>query len=54
MSEKSGVTDSINFNFRKIRIYWYSCSLSIEKIFKFLNFILHIKSIVSKNKNEYY
>ena len=53
MSEKSGVTDSINFSFRKTRIYWCSF-LSIEKSFKFRNFILHIKSVVSKNKNEYY
>ena len=46
-SEKSGITDSINHNFAKIRIDSYN-SLPIEKIL-----IFH-KSVVNKNKNNYY
>ena len=53
ISEKSGITDSINHNFRKIRIYSYNC-LPIEKILTFHNVIIHIKSAANKNKNEYY
>ena len=37
-SEKIGITDN---------------SLPIEKIFIFHNFIIHIKSVFNKNKNEY-
>ena len=53
ISEKSGITDSINHNFRKIRIYSYN-SLPIEEILTFHNVIIHSKSVVNKNKNEYY
>ena len=51
--EKSGITDSINHNFGKIRIDSYN-SLPIEKILTFHNVIMLIKSVVNKNKNEYY
>ena len=44
------MTDSINRNFRKIRINSYN-SLSIEKILTFHNIIILIKSVVNKNKN---
>ena len=47
ISEKSGITDSINLSFRKIRIYSYNL-LSIQKIFSFLNVIILIKSVVNK------
>ena len=47
------ITDSINHNFRKIRIYSYN-SLPIEEILTFHNVIIHSKSVVNKNKNEYY
>ena len=53
MSQKSGITDSINHSFGKIRIESYN-SLPIEKIFTFHDVITLIKSVVNKNKNEYY
>ena len=51
--KKSGITDSINHNFRKIWICSYN-SLPFEKILTFHNVIILIKSVVYKNKNEYY
>ena len=53
ISEKSAITHSINHNFARIRIDLYN-SLPIEKILTFHNVIILIKSIVNKNKNEYY
>ena len=53
ISEKSGITDSINHNFGRIRIDSYN-RLPIEKILTFHNVIILIKSVVNKNKNEYY
>ena len=53
ISEKSGITDSIHHNFARIKINSYD-SLPIEKILTFHNVIILIKSIVNKNKNEYY
>ena len=53
MSEKNGITDSVNHNFARNRICSYD-SLSIEKILTFHNIIMLIKSVVKKNKNEYY
>ena len=50
---KRGVTNKTNHNFRKIRIYSYN-SLPIEEILTFHNVIIHSKSVVNKNKNEYY
>ena len=52
-SQKSGITDSINHNFGRIRIDAYNF-LPIEKIMTFYNVIILIKSVVNKNKNEYY
>ena len=51
--EKSGITESINHNFGKIRIDSYN-SLPIEKILVFHNVIILIMSVVSKDKNSYY
>ena len=51
ISEKSGITDSINHNFGKIRIDSYN-SLPIEKTWTFHNVIILIRSVV--NKNNYY
>ena len=48
--KKSGVTDSINHNFGKIKINSYN-SLRIEKILTFHNVIILIKSVVNKNKS---
>ena len=52
ISEKSGITDSINHDFGKIRID--SCnSLPTEKILTFHNVIILIKLVANQNKNEY-
>ena len=53
ISEKSGIADSINHNFARIRIDSYD-SLTIEKILTFHIAKILIKSVVNKNKNEYY
>ena len=53
LSEKGGITDSINQNFARIRID-SDDSLSIEKILTFRNVIILIKSVFNKNKNEYF
>ena len=53
ISEKSGITDSINHNFAKIRINSYD-SLHIEKVFTFHNVTVLIKSIANRDKNNYY
>ena len=53
ISEKTGVTDSINHNFEKIGINSYN-SLPIEKILTFHNVIILIKSVVNKNKKIYF
>ena len=53
LSEKSGITDSVNHSFGRIRIDSYN-SLPIEKILTFHNAIILIKSVVNKNKNEHY
>ena len=49
-SEKSGITDSINHNFGKIRIDSYN-SLPFKKILTFDNVMTLIKSVVNKNKH---
>ena len=48
ISEKGGITDSINHNFGKIRTGSYN-SLPIKKILTFHNVIILIKSVVDKN-----
>ena len=53
ISEKSGITDSINHNFARIRIDSFNY-LPIEKIWTFQNIIILVKSVVNKNKNNYY
>ena len=53
MSEKSGITDSINNNFGKIKTDSHN-SLAIEKILTFHNVVIFINSVVNKNKNNYY
>ena len=52
ISKKSGITDSINHNFARIRIDSYN-SLTIEKILIFQNVIMLIQSVVNENKNNY-
>ena len=52
ISGKSGITDSINCNFGRIRIDSYN-SLPIEKIQTF-HVTIFIKSVVNKNRNKYY
>ena len=53
ISEKSGITDSINLNFARIRIDSYD-SLPIEKILSFRNEIILINSVINKYINHYY
>ena len=53
ISEKSGITDSINHNFGKIRTDSYNY-LPIEQILTFHKVMILIKSVVDKNKNNYY
>ena len=50
VSEKSGITDSINYNFAKIRIDSY-ISLPIKKILTFHNVTILIKPVVNENNN---
>ena len=53
ISENNGIIDSINHNFGKIRID--SCnSLTIENVVTFHNVVILIKSVVNKNKNNYF
>ena len=51
--KKSVIKDNINHNFAIIRIGSYN-SLPIEKKLTFHNVIMLIKSVVSKNKYDYY
>ena len=53
ISKISGITDSTNHNFGKIRTDSYHF-LPIEKISTFHNVIILVKALVNKNKNEYY
>ena len=53
ISDKSGITDSINHNFARIRIDSWK-SLPIKKAQFFYNLIIPIKSVVNKNENNYY
>ena len=52
-AKKNGITDCANHNFTIIRIDSYDF-LPIEKILTFPNVIILIKSVVNRNKNEYY
>ena len=51
-SEKSGIADSIDSNFAKIRIDLYSY-LPIEEILTIHNVITLIKLVINENKNKY-
>ena len=53
ISRKSGVRESINYNFARMRIDSFD-SLPIEKTLTFYNVIILIKSVFNRNKNEYY
>ena len=53
ISKKSGVAESINYNFARMRIDSFD-SLPIEKTMTFYNVIILIKSVFNRNKNEYY
>ena len=53
ISKKSGITNSINCNFGRIRIDSWN-SLPVKKILIFHNVIILIKSVVNKNENKYY
>ena len=51
--EKSGIKDSINRYFARIRIDSNN-SLLVEKTLNFHNFIILIKSVIDKNENNYF
>ena len=53
INKKSGITNSINNNFGKIRIDSYN-SLPSERTLTFHNVVILINSVVNKNKNKYY
>ena len=53
VGEKSGIIGGINHNFSGTRVGSYN-SLPIEKALTFHNVVILIKSVVNKNKNEYY
>ena len=53
ISKKIGITDSINHNFRKIRIDLYNF-IPIEKLLTCHNITILVKSVVNKTKNNYY
>ena len=53
VSEKSGVTYSVNHDFIRIKIDSYN-SLPTEKAWALHNFIVLIRSVVNKNKNDYF
>ena len=53
INKKGSTTDSINYNFARIRIDSYN-SLPIEKALTFHNVIMLIKSVVNEYKNNYY
>ena len=52
-SKKTGITNSISYNFEGIRIDSY-ISLLTKNILTFHNIIILIKSVVNKNENNYY
>ena len=53
INKKSGITDSINNNFARIKIDSHN-SLPIKKTLTFHNVTILIKSVVNKNENNYY
>ena len=53
ISKKSDITDSINHNFARIRIYNLYNSLPIENVLTFHNVMILLKSVVDENKNNY-
>ena len=53
ISEKGGITYSINHNFARIRIDSYNF-LPMEKTLTFHNVIILIKPVVNKNENNYH
>ena len=53
ISKTSGITNSINYNFEKIKIDSYN-SLPIKKMLTFHNVMTLFKSVVNKNENKYH
>ena len=53
ISDKSGITDSIDHSFGEIKVASYN-SLPTEKILTCHNAVICIKSVVDKNKDNYY
>ena len=53
INEKSGITDSVNHDFVRIRTVSYNFS-PIEKKLTFHNVLILVKTVFNKNKNHYY
>ena len=53
ISEKSGITDSVNNNFARTRIDSHD-SLTTEKTLTFHNVIILIQSVINKYTNHYF
>ena len=53
LSQKSGITYIFSHYFAKIKVDSYD-SLPIEKRLTLHNVIIHIKSVLNKDKNQYY
>ena len=53
LSLKSSITYTFSHYFAKIKVDSYD-SLPIEKILTLHNVIIHIKSVLNKDKNNYY
>ena len=53
MSLKSGIAYIFSHYFAKIKVDSYDC-LPIEKILTLHNVVIHIKSVLNKDKNTYY
>ena len=53
ISQKSGITYIFSHYFAKIKVDSYD-SLPIEKRLTLHNVIIHIKSVLNKDKNQYY
>ena len=53
ITEKSDIADSINHNFGETKLIHITI-YQLKKILAFHNVIIFIKSVVNKNKNNYY
>ena len=52
ISQKSGITYIFSYYFAEMKVD-FCYSLPMEKILTLLNVIMHIKSVLNKDKNQY-